>query len=159
MISLLGLAALGAAAKLSRDQNLSGPVGDEFCSAWSDLTDLLIDWTEQGIRVEARHPDSPYLPLVTEMRIVGKNHDETCIKAREYFHTLFKKTERLEKAAGALVSGDPLSRKLIASRLRGAGSCRNATTEDIEWTLNEAHGIQNSLLYVGTERGCYGRAV
>jgi hypothetical protein len=159
MISLLGLVALGAAAKLSRDQNLSGPVGDELCSAWSDLTDLLIGWTDEGIRVEVRHPDSPYLPLVTAMRIKAENHEDGCIKAREYFHTLFKKTERLEKAAGALVSGDPLSRKLITSRLRGAGSCRDATVEDIEWTLNEARTIQNSLLYIGTERGCYGRAV
>lgn len=157
MISFIGLAAVGSAVALSRRHRaLSGPTGDKLVSAWADLTQLLLDWTEKGIRVEDANPESPLLPPIGHIHIHAETDEERCAKTNDYFYTLFLKTEKLEKAAGAEFSGDIIDRKRLASRLRRSGS-KGIEVNDVETVLEEAHEIQRGLLKFGTRIGCYGR--
>lgn len=154
MISFIGLAAVGSAVALSRrHRDLSGPTGDKLVNAWAELTQLLIDWTDKGIRVEDANPVSPLLPPIGHIHIHAETQEERCAKANDYFYTLFLKTEKLEKAAGAEFSGDVIDRKRLVSRLRRSG----IEVADVETALEEAHEIQRGLLQFGTRLGCYGR--
>lgn len=154
MNPLLGIAFIGAAVAASKRGGAGSlaSVSDELIDAYFDLVGYIGDMTEDGTLVHMTNNVSPLLPDQLAIALRG-SHDEKCSKARNLFHDVFRKTERVERAAGAEYSGDTLKPRSIAARLRTTKA--RVRTEDIEEAVEFAHEVQNAILYGAGSRGCF----